>query len=97
MADLTIACLDFIPPFPEMTKVAKFQSYLKDQKWIDGFLTPPSVPITPMDMMGDFITKSDEFGTIVLTNLQSAINKKSTIKQAMDKAQTELLALATKL
>lgn len=97
MADLTIACLDFIPPFPEMTKVAKFQSYLKDQKWIDGFLTPPSVPITPMDMMGDFITKSDEFGTIVLTNLQSAINKKSTVKQAMDKAQTELLALATKL
>jgi ABC-type glycerol-3-phosphate transport system substrate-binding protein len=97
MADLTMACLDFIPPFPEMTKVAAFQAYLKDQKWIDGFLTPPSVPITPMDMMGDFITKSDEFGTIVLTNLQSAINKKSTVKQAMDKAQKELVALAAKL
>jgi len=97
MADLTIACLDFIPPFPEMTKVAKFQTYLKNLPWIAGFLTPPSVPITPMDMMGDFITKSDEYGTIVLTNLQAAINKKSTVKQAMDKAQTELLALAKKL
>ena len=71
MADLTMACLDFIPPFPEMTKVPAFQSYLKDLPWIDGFLTPPSVPITPMDMMGDFITKSDEFGAIILTNLQS--------------------------
>ena len=97
MADLTMACLDFIPPFPEMTKVPAFQSYLKDLPWIDGFLTPPSVPITPMDMMGDFITKSDEFGAIILTNLQSAINKKSTVKQAMDKAQAELLDLAKKL
>jgi ABC-type glycerol-3-phosphate transport system substrate-binding protein len=50
-----------------------------------------------MDMMGDFITKSDEYGTIILTNLQSAINKTSTVKQAMDKAQKELLALAKKL
>jgi ABC-type glycerol-3-phosphate transport system substrate-binding protein len=97
MADLTMACLDFIPPFPEMTKVAAFQAYLKELPWIEGFLTPPSVPITPMDMMGDFITKSDEYGTIILTNLQSAINKKSTVKQAMDKAQKELVALAAKL
>ena len=97
MADLTMACLDFIPPFPEMTKVAAFQAYLKELPWIEGFLTPPSVPITPMDMMGDFITKSDEYGTIILTNLQSAINNKSTVKQAMDKAQKELVALAAKL
>jgi ABC-type glycerol-3-phosphate transport system substrate-binding protein len=97
MADLTMQCLDFIPPFPEMTKVPAFQSYLKTLPWIDGFLTPPSVPITPMDMMGDFITKSDEYGTIVLTNLQAAINKKKTIQQAMDQAQKELLVLATKL
>ena len=97
MADLTIQCLDFIPPFPEMTKVAAFKSYLKTLPWIDGFLTPPSVPITPMDMMGDFITKSDEYGTIILTNLQSAMNKKKTVKQAMDQAQKELLVLATKL
>jgi ABC-type glycerol-3-phosphate transport system substrate-binding protein len=80
-----------------MTKVAAFQAYLKELPWIEGFLTPPSVPITPMDMMGDFITKSDEYGTIILTNLQSAINKKSTVKQAMDKAQKELVALAAKL
>jgi ABC-type glycerol-3-phosphate transport system substrate-binding protein len=97
MADLTMQCLDFIPPFPEMTKVAAFQKYLKDLPWIAGFLTPPSVPITPMDMMGDFITKSDEYGTIILTNLQAAINKKTTVKKAMDKAQTQLLALAKKL
>ena len=97
MADLTMRCLDFIPPFPEMANVPEFKSYLKGLPWIDGFLTPPSVPITPMDMMGDFITKSDEFGTIILTNLQSAINKKSTVKQAMDKAQKELLDLAAKL
>ena len=50
-----------------------------------------------MDMMGDFITKSDEYGTIILTNLQSAMNKKKTVKQAMDQAQKELLVLATKL
>jgi ABC-type glycerol-3-phosphate transport system substrate-binding protein len=50
-----------------------------------------------MDMMGDFITKSDEFGAIILTNLQSAINKKSTVKQAMDKAQAQLLDLAKQL
>lgn len=97
MADLTMQCLDFIPPFPEMAAVPAFQSYLKELPWIDGFLTPPSVPITPMDMMGDFITKSDEFGKIILTNLQSAVNKKSTVKQAMDKAQKELEALAATL
>ena len=97
MASLTIACLDFIPPFPEMAKVPAFQKYLKTLPWISGFLTPPSVPITPMDMMGDFITKSDEYGTIILTNLQSAINKKSSVKAAMDKAQKELLVLAKKL
>jgi len=96
MADLTMKCLDFIPPFPEMTKVPAFQAYLKDLTWIDGFLTPPSVPITPMDMMGSFITKSDEYGHIVLTNLQAAINKKVTVQQAMDKAQTQLVALAAK-
>ena len=77
--------------------VPAFKAYLKTLPWIDGFLTPPSVPITPMDMMGDFITKSDEYGTIILTNLQSAINKKKTVKQAMDQAQKELLVLATKL
>jgi multiple sugar transport system substrate-binding protein len=97
MADLTMQCLDFIPPFPEMANVPAFKAYLKTLPWIDGFLTPPSVPITPMDMMGDFITKSDEYGTIILTNLQSAINKKKTVKQAMDQAQKELLVLATKL
>lgn len=97
MADLTMQCLDFIPPFPEMASVPEFKSYLKTLPWIDGFLTPPSVPITPMDMMGDFITKSDEYGTIVLTNLQSAINKKKTVKQAMNQAQKELLVLAEKL
>ena len=97
MADLTMQCLDFIPPFPEMAAVPAFKEYLKTLPWIDGFLTPPSVPITPMDMMGDFITKSDEYGTIVLTNLQSAMNKKKTIQQAMDQAQKELLVLATKL
>jgi ABC-type glycerol-3-phosphate transport system substrate-binding protein len=97
MADLTMQCLDFIPPFPEMAAVPAFKAYLKTLPWIDGFLTPPSVPITPMDMMGDFITKSDEYGTIVLTNLQSAINKKKTIQQAMDQAQKELLVLAKSL
>lgn len=97
MADLTMQCLDFIPPFPEMADVPAFKAYLKTLPWIDGFLTPPSVPITPMDMMGDFITKSDEYGTIILTNLQSAVNKKKTVKQAMDQAQKELLVLATKL
>lgn len=97
MADLTMQCLDFIPPFPEMNKVPAFQKYLKDLPWISGFLTPPSVPITPMDMMGDFITKSDEFGTIILTNFQAAINNKSTVKAVMDTAQTQLLALAKKL
>ena len=96
MADLTIQCLDFIPPFPEMAKVPAFKAYLKNLPWIDGFLTPPSVPITPMDMMGDFITKSDEVGTIILTNLQSAISGKATIKKAMDKAQSQMVALAAK-
>jgi ABC-type glycerol-3-phosphate transport system substrate-binding protein len=97
MADLTIRCLDFIPPFPEMAKVPAFKAYLKDLPWISGFLTPPSVPITPMDMMGDFITKSDEYGHIILTNFQGAINKKVTVKKAMDTAQKQLLVLATKL
>jgi ABC-type glycerol-3-phosphate transport system substrate-binding protein len=96
MADLTMQCLDFIPPFPEMTKVPAFNKYLKSLPWIDGFLTPPSVPITPMDMMGDFITKSDEVGTIILTNLQGAMTGKTTVKKAMDKAQTQMVALAAK-
>ena len=62
-----------------------------------AFSSSVQLTITEDPALSVYTTKSDEYGTIILTNLQSAVNKKKTVKQAMDQAQKELLVLATKL
>ena len=94
MLDLTIRCLDFIPPYPELSALPAYKAYVKDLPWISGFLTPPSVPITPMALDGGqgFVDHDPEFGTIVCSNLTKALEGKATVKQALDAAQAQVIS-----
>jgi ABC-type glycerol-3-phosphate transport system substrate-binding protein len=94
MLDLTIRCLDFIPPYPELSALPAYKAYVKDLPWITGFLTPPSVPITPMQLNGGsgFVDHDPELGTIVTSNLTKALEGKATVQQALDAAQKEVIA-----
>lgn len=95
MADLTIRSLDVLPPFPEMADVAEYQTYLEDLPWVDGFAAID--PVTPMDLMGDFINANDEFGNIVLTHFQESLDSGKPIAESMGEAQGELEELAQRL
>ncbi len=94
MLDLTIRCLDFIPPYPELAALPAYKSYVKSLPWISGFLTPPSIPITPMTLDGGlgFVDHDPEFGTIVCSNLTTALEGKKTVKQALDAAQKQIIS-----
>ncbi|MBM9477874.1 extracellular solute-binding protein [Nakamurella flavida] len=95
MADLTMRSLDAIPPYPELEQVPAFQAYLKDLPWLPGY--QDVTPVTPMDLMGDFITASDEFGNIVLTSFQQSLSGGVPVAESMGQAQTQLEALASRL
>lgn len=95
MAVLTMKSLDVIPPYPELNGVPQFAAYLKDLPWLSGYQDVS--PVTPMDLMGDFITASDEFGLIVLRNFQESLTKSTPVADAMAKAQTQLEDLGTRL
>ena len=94
MLDLTIRCLDFIPPYPELAALPAYKAYVADLPWISGFLTPPSIPITPMALDGGqgFVDHDPEFGTIVCSNLTKALEGKATVKQALDAAQAQVIS-----
>jgi ABC-type glycerol-3-phosphate transport system substrate-binding protein len=95
MALLTMKSLDAIPPYPELNAVPEFASYLKDLPWLPGY--QDVTPVTPMDLMGDFINANDEFGHILLTNFQDSLAKGTPVRDTMAKAQTQLEDLAKRL
>lgn len=95
MADLMMQSLDVISPYPELAGVPAFEEYLKGLPWVSGYQQVD--PVTPMDLMGDFINANDEFGNIVLSNFQSSLNDRVPVAEAMEKAQSELTALAGRL
>ena len=95
MALLTMKSLDAIPPYPELNDVPEFATYLKDLPWLSGY--QDVTPVTPMDLMGDFINANDEFGHILLTNFQESLTKGTSIPDSMAKAQTQLEDLAKRL
>jgi hypothetical protein len=47
--------------------------------------------------MGDFAFADDQFGRIIMQNFQSALRPGGSVKTAMDGAQRQLEALATRL
>ncbi|MFS0892699.1 ABC transporter substrate-binding protein [Microbacterium sp. 179-I 3D3 NHS] len=95
MADLTMESLDMLAPYPQLNEVPAFETYLKDLPWVEGYMGID--PVTPMDLMGDFINANDEFGNIVLSHFQSSLTGGVPVADAMGKAQAELEALAGRL
>lgn len=95
MSDLMIQSLDVLAPFPEINAVPAFGTYLKDLPWVKGYMDVK--PVTPMDLMGDFINSNDEFGNILLSNFQTSLSGNVPVADAMAKAQTELEGLASRL
>jgi len=83
--------LDVIPSY----EVGGLDAYFKDILWLDGYKN--ITPITPPEMMGDFIYNNDEFGAIVMPHVQDVLNGTASAEDAMAAAQTEAEALAGRL
>ena len=95
MSDLMMQSLDVLAPYPEIEAVPAFETYLTDLPWVSGYMDVD--PVTPMDLMGDFINANDEFGNILLSHFQTSLNDNVPVVDAMAKAQTELEGLASRL
>jgi ABC-type glycerol-3-phosphate transport system substrate-binding protein len=96
MADLMEANSYVIPPYDLAAKSEKFKAYLADKPWISGYNEAKQV--SPIDVMGDFAFVDDQFGRIIMQNLQSALQPGGkSVKEAMDGAQRQLEALAKRL
>ena len=83
--------LDVIPSYD----VGGLEDYYKDLLWLDGY--QDITPITPPEMMGDFIYNNDEFGAIVMPHVQDVLTGSASAEDAMAAAQTEAEDLATRL
>lgn len=95
MADLMITNLYVMPPYDLAAKSEKFAAFLADKPWVTGFNEAKQV--SPIDVMGDFAFADDQFGRIIMQNFQSALRPGGSVKTAMDGAQRQLEALATRL
>lgn len=95
MGELLMESLDVLSPYPELGEDPAFQEYVSDLPWVDGYMAID--PVTPMDLMGDFINASDEFGNIVLSNFEKSLTQGLPVAEAMGSAQAELEALAGRL
>jgi ABC-type glycerol-3-phosphate transport system substrate-binding protein len=83
--------LDVIPAYPAGIR----PEYLASLKWVDGYNA--GVPLTPPDVMGDFILYNSEFGNIVVAHLQEVLSANRPVEDAMGDAQKELEALGTRV
>jgi multiple sugar transport system substrate-binding protein len=83
--------LDVIPSY----EVGGLEDYYKDLLWLDGY--KEITPITPPEMMGDFIYNNDEFGAIVMPHVQDVLTGSASAEDAMAAAQKEAEDLATRL
>lgn len=83
--------LDVIPSYD----VGGLDDYFAELFWLDGY--KDITPITPPEMVGDFIFNNDEFGQIVLTHVQDVLTGSASVEDAMAAAQSEAEDLAGRL
>ena len=83
--------LDVIPSYD----VGGLEDYFKDLLWLDGL--QDVTPITPPEIVGDFIFKNQEFGQIVLTHVQDVLTGNASVEDAMTAAQSEAEDLAANM
>jgi multiple sugar transport system substrate-binding protein len=83
--------LDVIPSYD----VGGLDDYFAGLPWLAGY--KDTAPITPPEIMGDFIFNNDEFGQVVLTHFQNVLTGSQSVEDAMGAAQTELEQLAENL
>ena len=91
MAALMQKNLYAIPPYDLAARSPAFKQYAATMPWISGFLAAKQV--SPVDVMGDFSSLDDQFGRIVVQNMQRALGGTS-IEHAMTTAQQQLETLA---
>lgn len=83
--------LDVIPAFPEGIR----KEYLDSLFWSAGYQA--AIPITPPEIMGEFIFYNQEFGNVVTNQFQQVLTGGVSVEDAMGAAQTELEALAARV
>jgi ABC-type glycerol-3-phosphate transport system substrate-binding protein len=89
--DLLTHQLDVIPSYG----VGGLDEYLGELFWLDGY--KDINPITPPEIMGDFIFNNDEFGQIVMNRFQEVLASGRPVEDAMADAQKEAEQLAERL
>ncbi len=96
MATLMQKNLYIIPPYDDLPeKSASFRAYSASMPWAQGFLAAD--PVSPVDVMGDFAYVDDQFGRIVVQNLQRTLNSGMPVAEAMAAAQTQLETLSARI
>ena len=75
--------------------VGGLDEYFAGLPWLTGYKDID--PITPPDVMGDWIFNNQEFGNVVITNFQNVLTGNQSVEDAMAKAQTELEQLGEDL
>lgn len=83
--------LDVVPSYD----VGGLDTYFKGLPWVTGY--EQGVPLTPPDILGDFIFNDQEFGNIVTTNFQQTLTGNKPVEETMAAAQKQLEALAQRL
>jgi ABC-type glycerol-3-phosphate transport system substrate-binding protein len=83
--------LDVIPAFPDGIR----KEYLDSLFWSAGYQA--ATPITPPEIMGEFIFYNQEFGNIVNNQFQQVLTGGVSVEDAMGAAQTELEAMAARV
>jgi len=83
--------LDVIPSY----EVGGLDEYFSTLTWLDGY--KDIKPITPPEMVGDFIFNNQEFGNIVLNHVQEVLAGSASVEDAMKAAQKEAEDLAANL
>jgi len=83
--------LDVIPSYD----VGGLDEYFAGLPWLTGY--KDISPITPPDVMGDWIFNNQEFGNVVITNFQNVLTGNQSVEDAMAKAQSELEQLGEDL
>jgi ABC-type glycerol-3-phosphate transport system substrate-binding protein len=88
--------LYIIPPYSDLGERSPvFGEFLASVPWSKGYLSAD--PVAPADIMGDFAYVDDQFGRIVVQNLQRTMVSGTSIEEAMATAQKQLEALAMHL
>jgi len=89
--ELLERALDVIPAYPDGIR----KEYLQTLHWVSGYNAID--PVTPPEMVGDFIFNNQEFGQIVITRFQECLTANRPVDAAMAAAQKEAEALAQRL